>query len=225
MATTAPADCAQFKAKRKVLVSGLPSSGRTVKRRASRACHCCRSRKVRCDVVESGTPCTNCRLDEVECMVSDSKRRKRPRADGEVSNQSPESSNDSSEEVQGFNSYDNTGVQNIPATLDEFLAAAPPGSLEFETEHHFPHMLCMSPCLRKRVPQLIMPRSNARSPSNQRRTSPPNVFNQSTIRPPSALAGASCFKSLLRAPTTTASGSQLAELHTWLTTKNHGGGY
>lgn len=142
MATTVSGVVAHANAKRKALAAGLAASGRTVKRRASRACHCCRSRKVRCDVVESGTPCTNCRLDEVECMVSDSKRRKRPRGDGEVSNQSPGSSNDSSEELQGFNRYEDTGVQNIPATLDEFLATGPSGGLGFEMHHHVPHMLC-----------------------------------------------------------------------------------
>jgi hypothetical protein len=150
MATTVSTAFAQSNAKRKVLATGLPPSGRTVKRRASRACHCCRSRKVRCDVVESGTPCTNCRLDEVECMVSDSKRRKRPRADGEVSHQSPGSSNDSSEELQGFNAYEESGVQNIPATLDEFLATGSSGSLDYEMDHHVPHMLCI--CFYPRKP-------------------------------------------------------------------------
>ncbi|KAK4547409.1 hypothetical protein LTR36_001065 [Oleoguttula mirabilis] len=50
---------------------------KSVKRRASKACQCCRSRKVRCNVVEHGAPCTNCRLDEVECIVSESKRKKK----------------------------------------------------------------------------------------------------------------------------------------------------
>lgn len=50
--------------------------GKSVKRRASKACQCCRARKVRCNVVEHGAPCTNCRLDEVECVVSESKRKK-----------------------------------------------------------------------------------------------------------------------------------------------------
>jgi hypothetical protein len=144
MASTAPAAFGPPPAKRKAPAAGLAASGRSVKRRASRACHCCRSRKVRCDVVESGTPCTNCRLDEVECMVSDSKRRKRPRADGEGSNPSPGSSNDSSEELPGFNAYEETGVRHIPATLDEFLVTGPSGCLDFEMDHHVPHMLCMS---------------------------------------------------------------------------------
>lgn len=62
--------------KRKSAAAGLPAASRPVKRRASKACCCCRARKVRCDVVESGAPCTNCRLDEVECVVTESKRRK-----------------------------------------------------------------------------------------------------------------------------------------------------
>lgn len=64
--------------KRKVSQTNAPGSNRTrpVKRRASRACCCCRARKVRCDVVEHGSPCTNCRLDQVECVVTESKRRR-----------------------------------------------------------------------------------------------------------------------------------------------------
>lgn len=67
--------------KRKASVASLdgtngPSHGRSVKRRASKACQCCRARKVRCNVTEHGAPCTNCRLDEVECIVSESRRKK-----------------------------------------------------------------------------------------------------------------------------------------------------
>ncbi|RAH85869.1 hypothetical protein BO86DRAFT_167638 [Aspergillus japonicus CBS 114.51] len=64
------------KSKRKASTAGLPANSRPVKRRASKACCCCRARKVRCDVVENGSPCTNCRLDQVECIVTESKRRK-----------------------------------------------------------------------------------------------------------------------------------------------------
>ncbi|KAH8161761.1 hypothetical protein CIB48_g6482 [Xylaria polymorpha] len=46
------------------------------KRRAARACVSCRARKVRCDVVE-GAPCGNCRWDGVECIVQESRRRKK----------------------------------------------------------------------------------------------------------------------------------------------------
>lgn len=62
--------------KRKASAAGLSAHNRPVKRRASKACCCCRARKVRCDVVENGSPCTNCRLDQVECIVTASKRRK-----------------------------------------------------------------------------------------------------------------------------------------------------
>lgn len=67
--------------KRKASAAGLdgsngPPHGRSVKRRASKACQCCRARKVRCNVTEHGAPCTNCRLDEVECIVSESRRKK-----------------------------------------------------------------------------------------------------------------------------------------------------
>lgn len=66
--------------KRSANDAGLKANGarptKSVKRRASKACQCCRSRKVRCNVVEHGAPCTNCRLDEVECIVSESKRKK-----------------------------------------------------------------------------------------------------------------------------------------------------
>lgn len=54
--------------------------GRTLtrKQRARYACLVCRSRKVRCDVMVTGTPCTNCKLDamEYECAVQRRKGRK-----------------------------------------------------------------------------------------------------------------------------------------------------
>jgi hypothetical protein len=49
-------------------------SDSAVKRRASRACLSCRTRKVRCDVTNRGVPCTNCRLDTVECAITESWR-------------------------------------------------------------------------------------------------------------------------------------------------------
>ncbi|KAL9090879.1 MAG: hypothetical protein Q9165_005087 [Trypethelium subeluteriae] len=68
--------------KRKASTAGLAANGgrpaKAVKRRASKACQCCRARKVRCNVVEHGAPCTNCRLDEIECVVSESKRKNQP---------------------------------------------------------------------------------------------------------------------------------------------------
>jgi len=52
------------------------AQSRSVKRRASKACQCCRARKVRCNVVEHGAPCTNCRLDDIECVVTESRRKR-----------------------------------------------------------------------------------------------------------------------------------------------------
>lgn len=52
---------------------------RAAKRRSSRACLSCRSRKVRCDVVNCGPPCTNCRLDDVECVLRESSRGRKPK--------------------------------------------------------------------------------------------------------------------------------------------------
>lgn len=48
--------------------------GRIVKHRASKACKSCRTRKVRCDVSAKGSRCTNCELDELECVVLPSRR-------------------------------------------------------------------------------------------------------------------------------------------------------
>lgn len=47
---------------------------RTPRQRASRACSLCRKRKVRCDMVVSGMPCTRCRLDRVTCIAVDTVR-------------------------------------------------------------------------------------------------------------------------------------------------------
>lgn len=47
-------------------VQKIPSA--KAKKRASRACLPCRSRKVRCILTSSAEPCINCRLDEKECI-------------------------------------------------------------------------------------------------------------------------------------------------------------
>ncbi|KAL6407386.1 putative c6 transcription factor protein [Ilyonectria robusta] len=46
----------------------------TTRHRSTRACNCCRNRKVRCDVSCDGVPCTNCRLNGVDCIVTESNR-------------------------------------------------------------------------------------------------------------------------------------------------------
>lgn len=56
--------------------SSTSETGRVVKHRSSTACQACRARKVRCDVVNNGSRCTNCRLDGMECIVLASRRGK-----------------------------------------------------------------------------------------------------------------------------------------------------
>jgi hypothetical protein len=46
------------------------------KKRASKACSCCRTRKIRCDVLKTGVPCTKCRLDGFDCVVQARKKRR-----------------------------------------------------------------------------------------------------------------------------------------------------
>ncbi|KAF4948565.1 hypothetical protein FGADI_9560 [Fusarium gaditjirri] len=49
-------------------------------RRAKQACLHCRGRKIRCDVTSGGSPCVNCRLDQVHCEI---KNRKPKRSEGD----------------------------------------------------------------------------------------------------------------------------------------------
>ncbi len=46
--------------------------------RASKACSGCRTRKVRCDVLKTGTPCSKCRADGFECNILARKKRCAP---------------------------------------------------------------------------------------------------------------------------------------------------
>lgn len=52
---------------------------RPVKKRASQACHHCRTRKVKCDLVNSGTPCHNCSVDGIDCVITESRRSRKYR--------------------------------------------------------------------------------------------------------------------------------------------------
>lgn len=78
----APAHSSNSQVSRKRPASGSwddsPSAAgnRAAKKRAPRACISCRDRKVRCDVHSGGVPCTNCRLDDVDCILKASNRGK-----------------------------------------------------------------------------------------------------------------------------------------------------
>ncbi|KIW72451.1 hypothetical protein PV04_00642 [Phialophora macrospora] len=59
--------------------SGQNPTERVVKKRASQACHHCRTRKVKCDLVKSGVPCHNCSSDGIECVILESRRSRKYR--------------------------------------------------------------------------------------------------------------------------------------------------
>ncbi|CRL29539.1 Fungal transcriptional regulatory protein, N-terminal [Penicillium camemberti] len=117
--------------KRKASTAGLSGQNRPVKRRASKACCCCRARKVRCDVVENGSPCTNCRLDQVECVVTESKRRKKSRVEIENHSESPEAS----EENPFHRLSDLSGLADLVPTSPS------QASVDFDQGQHMPHLL------------------------------------------------------------------------------------
>ncbi len=50
---------------------------RNTKKRASIACQNCRSRKVRCNITQTGPPCVNCKLDRMECAAAPCRRGQR----------------------------------------------------------------------------------------------------------------------------------------------------
>ena len=54
-----------------------PTTTNIPKHRASKACERCRVRKVRCDIVRRADRCTNCSLDDVECVEPGPRRRRR----------------------------------------------------------------------------------------------------------------------------------------------------
>ncbi|KAJ9660574.1 hypothetical protein H2198_002511 [Neophaeococcomyces mojaviensis] len=69
---------------------------RAIKRRATRACQSCRSRKVRCDILVNGVRCTNCKLDNVDCLLLGSRRGKGNNKSLRESHESPAESTPSS---------------------------------------------------------------------------------------------------------------------------------
>ncbi|KAJ9291913.1 transcriptional regulator family: Fungal Specific TF [Paecilomyces variotii] len=127
--------------KRKASTAGLSGAPRPVKRRASKACCCCRARKVRCDVVENGSPCTNCRLDQVECVVTESKRRKKSRGDTETNINSHQASDSPADTSEDNSVFRKRMLSHDP--LSEISAVSPSqASIDLEQgQQHMPHLL------------------------------------------------------------------------------------
>lgn len=125
--------------KRKASTAGISSvTARPVKRRASKACCCCRARKVRCDVVENGSPCTNCRLDQVECVVTESKRRKKSRVETDnpslVSDSPPDAASEDGGNFLRRFSESRLSDNGVPASPSQ-------QSLDLDQGQHMPHLI------------------------------------------------------------------------------------
>ncbi|TVY13909.1 Cutinase transcription factor 1 beta, partial [Lachnellula arida] len=102
-----------------------PVSQRRKRKRSSRACASCRSRKVRCNLETHGSPCSNCRLDNVECVVPQSRRQRRVERQNLFNRRSPQESNQGSEAGEPF-------VQSQEIDLD-FCAGEGEDSFRFDT--------------------------------------------------------------------------------------------
>ncbi|KAB8227162.1 Zn(II)2Cys6 transcription factor [Aspergillus alliaceus] len=63
--------------KRARSTSPLDESAEPRGKRASKACQVCQSRKIRCDAMRTGIPCTNCKWYGHECVVPEGKRGER----------------------------------------------------------------------------------------------------------------------------------------------------
>ncbi|KAK1915502.1 hypothetical protein P3342_003312 [Pyrenophora teres f. teres] len=131
--------------KRKATQAGLDghAAGRSVKRRASKACQCCRARKVRCNVTEHGAPCTNCRLDEVECIVSESRRKKKWSKDDDQASENASSTatttTTTTRKIASRDALD--GVQSLQSASSR---ASHEAESRREREEHVPHSIYQS---------------------------------------------------------------------------------
>lgn len=70
--TSSQPDLTDLTKKRKSSKHGLSNT----RRRCRMACIACRNRKVRCDVEQGSSPCTNCRLDQEACIVQNKVRQR-----------------------------------------------------------------------------------------------------------------------------------------------------
>ncbi|KAG2005368.1 hypothetical protein GB937_008785 [Aspergillus fischeri] len=132
----------ESQSKRKASTAGLSANSRPVKRRASKACCCCRARKVRCDVVENGSPCTNCRLDQVECVVTESKRRKKSRV--EVENGTRQPSQSPADGLDDAGSFLRRLSESHGLNADIAPESPSQQSVDLDQGHHMPHLLYQS---------------------------------------------------------------------------------
>ena len=96
-------------------------------------------------MVESGIPCTNCRLDEVECLVTEGKRRRKSYVDGDLLHHSPSASAQDDKEIPLFPMLDELDdLNDLALPLDAMSAGATLHTLDDSMAQHRPHMLCKS---------------------------------------------------------------------------------
>ncbi|KFY98686.1 hypothetical protein V500_01572 [Pseudogymnoascus sp. VKM F-4518 (FW-2643)] len=133
------------------LTSSATTDQLTSKRRASRACVSCRTRKVRCDYLQGNNPCTNCRIDHFDCEVAPKKKRRRrvatSRTTRTVSNLAedteaillarPQAQSVDQEQIPNLQTGDrfDDGYQNFP----DPLPPAPTGLSQHRILHQVPH--------------------------------------------------------------------------------------
>jgi hypothetical protein len=123
----------------------ITSQARLVKKRASKACHHCRAKKIKCSLVKSGSPCNTCQLDGVECVVSKSRRNTVPRVAHAWSSQSARKELNISQEVSAPNDIPNSEGSippfNRSLSISESPSNAPStahtqASPDLATSHH-----------------------------------------------------------------------------------------
>ncbi|KAL6872086.1 fungal-specific transcription factor domain-containing protein [Trichoderma novae-zelandiae] len=110
------------------------------KKRASKACSCCRARKIRCDVLKTGVPCTKCQLDGFDCVVQARKKR-RGKHEAEEKQQQQQQQRPSSSSPPGHE----LGLGGA--------AARPPPSPRSIPQHAMLHQVPHYPFLRSFAPE------------------------------------------------------------------------
>ena len=165
--------------------NGPTSADRAVKKRASQACHHCRERKVKCDLVKSGIPCHNCSSDGIECVILESKRSRKYRLQKRqltrlvslppISQAQPKPNLEPSFPKQQSNSSDDsTATQDFTAQVHQTtIAPAAPRTLSIDSRQAGPI-----------VPPVIP--STFHSPSAI--TPNTSVGTQSRVRAPSSVS-------------------------------------
>ncbi|KAH8651842.1 fungal-specific transcription factor domain-containing protein [Tricladium varicosporioides] len=103
-----------------------PISKRRGKKRSSRACTTCRQRKVRCNIVAHGAPCSNCRHDEIECILPLSRRQRsaRERAEREQSLRDSACGSEAGDKLKTRIDTDNCATKHTH--IHNHIAKAPP---------------------------------------------------------------------------------------------------